>query len=171
MNNGDDSNESETGKLSFLQKVRKIAEDNGIKTGFCDLQRNYMNEEDIDKLRQKNAHKGNEHYKGIPDESVKTGGRFAILSARISRLLPLIEGERLADNKRSQAIVDVASQQARAPHIRWCKNNNEPVVVNGRHRIAALHDLNYFAADIVCLSEYVDDIKGWILAAPSNPND
>lgn len=108
----------------------------------------------IEKYRKKK-------YSGDID-TINQGEDVVLLTSDVESLYNLIEKRELIDIKLKKSIINISKREALLPTIGYDVETGKPIIVQGRHRIAALHKMGFKRTQFSCLRRHTSDILKYL---------
>lgn len=109
---------------------------------------------DIKKFRKK-------HYSGNID-TINQGEDVVLLTSDVESLYNLIEKNEIIEIKTRKNIVKIANREALLPTIGYDAETGRVKIVQGRHRIVALHNMGFKSTQFSCLRRHTSDILKYL---------
>lgn len=95
-------------------------------------------------------------------DTINQGEDVVLLTSDVESLYKLIEKNEPIDIKLKKSIINVAKREALLPTIGYDVETGKPIIVQGRHRIAALHKMGFKRTQFSCLRRHTSDILKYL---------
>lgn len=129
--------------MDIGKKFTEIAAKRGLSVGFDDTRRATLADTQKAEVRQAVESSVDATYRGAPMAMAHCEMPSGVARVSIGILRGQISDFELVSNKLENAISDVANGTAKMPCIKYEDCDASIIIEQGRHRIAAMHDLGH----------------------------